>query len=75
MIIVLLPLFVVVGMVGGWMFTALTCIMLGLAAWEYVGIFRKADLSPSMAVTVGGVLLLMVMRTYFPDLAPGGRSP
>ncbi|MBU2611918.1 MAG: phosphatidate cytidylyltransferase, partial [Chloroflexi bacterium] len=52
----------------------LITIFLGMAAWEYVKIFRAAKLSPSMWLTVGGVLLLLGARTYSPDLAPAALT-
>ncbi|MDO9349479.1 MAG: phosphatidate cytidylyltransferase, partial [Anaerolineales bacterium] len=52
----------------------LIAIFLGMAAWEYVKIFRAAKLSPSMWLTVGGVLLLLGARTYSPDLAPAALT-
>jgi phosphatidate cytidylyltransferase len=61
-IIVLLPVFVVLGMVGGWMFTGLACIMLGIAAWEYWRMFTSGGHRPSAVVVVGGVVLLTLAR-------------
>jgi phosphatidate cytidylyltransferase len=52
----------------------LIAIFLGVAAWEYARIFRAMNLSPSMWLTVGGVLLLLGARAYSPDLAPATLS-
>ncbi len=52
----------------------LIAIFLGMAAWEYVKIFWAAKLSPSMWLTVGGVLLLLGARAYFPNLAPAALT-
>ena len=49
-------------------------VFLGMAAWEYVRIFRAVNLSPSMLLTVGGVLFILATRTFFPDLAPAALS-
>jgi len=47
---------------------------LGIATWEYVRIFRIVNLSPSMLLTVGGVLFLLAMRAFFPALAPAALT-
>ena len=47
----------------------LITVFLGMGAWEYVNIFRAAHLSPSMWLTVGGVLLIMAARYFFPAFA------
>jgi phosphatidate cytidylyltransferase len=52
----------------------LILIFLGIAAWEYVLIFQAARFSPSMWLTVGGVLLLLAVRNYFPAQAGAALS-
>lgn len=54
---------------GRFPYFIIIAIFLVMAAWEYVLIFRKVDLSASMGVTVGGVLLILVARSYFPEFA------
>ncbi len=54
---------------GGVPYFLLIAVFLGMAAWEYVNIFRAMKLSPSMWVTVGSVLLIMVARAFFPDFS------
>ena len=51
---------------GGVFYFLLISIFLVLAAWEYVKIFQAAKFSPSMLVTVGGVLLLLFFRNFLP---------
>jgi len=48
----------------------LITVFLGIAGWEYANIFRAMKFSPSLWLTVGGVLLIMAARGFFPDLAP-----
>ena len=47
----------------------LIVIFIGMASWEYVLIFRAVLISPSLWLTVGGVLLLLAVRNYFPASA------
>ena len=51
---------------GGIFFWILMAFFLGVAAWEYVKLFRGANFQPSMIVVVGGVLGIMAARTLFP---------
>jgi phosphatidate cytidylyltransferase len=52
----------------------LITVFLCITAWEYVNLFRVMKLSPSMGLTVGGVLLLLVVRGFFPSLAPAALA-
>ncbi|MGD0611794.1 MAG: phosphatidate cytidylyltransferase [Anaerolineales bacterium] len=54
---------------GGLPYFLLILLFIGMAAWEYVIIFRAVLFSPSMWLTVGGVLLLLFVRNYFPAAA------
>ncbi len=47
----------------------LITLFVGLAAWEYVKIFQAMKLSPSMWVTVGGVVLILAARQFLPEYA------
>jgi len=40
-----------------------------MAAYEYILLFRAAELEPSMWITVGGVFLILVTRDFFPEYA------
>ncbi|MFC2064286.1 phosphatidate cytidylyltransferase [Chloroflexota bacterium] len=53
--------------IGGIYYFLLIGFFLLMAAWEYVKIFEKSHHSPSMIVTVGGVLLVLLTRNYLPD--------
>lgn len=60
--LVLLPLGMTVIVLGGWYFTALIAVFLGLAAWEYTQLFRAGGLQPAGVIVVGGVLMLLIGR-------------
>jgi len=49
---------------GGVFYFLLITIFLVMAAWEYVKIFQTANFKPSMLITVGGVLLLLIFRNF-----------
>lgn len=51
---------------GGFFFWALMAFFLGAASWEYVKLFRGAKFQPSMVLTVGGTLAVLIARTYYP---------
>ena len=59
---------------GGVYFFALITLLLGVAAWEYGRIFRTAGFNASAPLVVGGVLLLVTIRTYFPEFATASLS-
>jgi phosphatidate cytidylyltransferase len=54
---------------GGIYYFLLMSFFLLMAAWEYVKIFQVAKSAPSMLITVGGVFLLLVFRSYLPDFS------
>jgi phosphatidate cytidylyltransferase len=54
---------------GGIYYILLIGFFLVMASWEYVRIFQVAKFAPSMAVTVGGVFLILVFRSYLPDFS------
>jgi phosphatidate cytidylyltransferase len=59
---------------GGIYFFLLFAVLLGIAAWEYGRIFRLAGIHASTPLLVGGVLILLLTRAYFPDFAPAALS-
>jgi phosphatidate cytidylyltransferase len=59
---------------GGIFYFLVIAAFLGIAAWEYVRIFRAVNLAPSMWLTVGGVLLLLAARAFLADLGPAALS-
>ncbi len=48
---------------GGDIFLLLIALILTLAAWEYIHLFRKAQFQPSQILVIGGTLLLFWSRT------------
>ena len=60
--IILLPVGVAAIIAGGWYLTALVAVFMGLAAWEYVSLFRAGGLQPAGVLVVGGTLLLLIGR-------------
>jgi phosphatidate cytidylyltransferase len=55
---------------GGLFFFFLITILLAVAAWEYGRIFHAAGYNASTPLLVGGVVLLITLRGYFPNFAP-----
>lgn len=60
--IVLLPVGMAAIIAGGWYLTALVAVFMGLAAWEYVSLFRAGGLQPAGVLVVGGTILLLIGR-------------
>ncbi len=56
--------------VGGLFYFLLITLLLGVATWEYGTIFHKAGYNASTPLSVGGVILLVALRSYSPSLAP-----
>ncbi len=54
---------------GGVPFFLLIGFFVVLAAWEYVHLFRAANYQPSMPVTVGGTLAILIARGFYPEFA------
>lgn len=61
--IVLVPLFVWVINIGGWVFVFAIAIILALAAWEYGHIYRP-DFAPSRSLLVVGVVAISIGRFW-----------
>jgi len=54
---------------GRELFYLLIGFFLAVAAWEYVRLYRAVQAEPSQVLVVGGTLLILTMRAFFPDLA------
>lgn len=54
---------------GGLLYFAYLAFFVVLSAWEYVRMFQLAKFEPSMIVTVGGTLLLLLMRGFWAPAA------
>jgi phosphatidate cytidylyltransferase len=59
---------------GGNYFPALIIILLGIATWEYGNVFHAAGSKPSEPILIGGVVLLLLLRTYLPGQAAIGLT-
>jgi len=55
---------------GGLYFFLLIAILLAIAAWEYGHMFQKTGNHASLPILVGGVLVIVAARLYFPDMVP-----
>lgn len=62
--VILLPIGLVLIWFGGLAFAVMVALILGLAAWEYVGLFRAGGLQPSGFLVVLGTLVLVAGRAY-----------
>jgi phosphatidate cytidylyltransferase len=62
--LVLLPIGLVFIFWGGAAFAALVALIIGLAAWEYVKLFRAGGLQPAGFVIIGGGVLLVAGRAW-----------
>ena len=51
---------------GGIFFWLLMAVFVVVASWEYINLMRGADFQPSMMISVSGVFIIFLMRTYFP---------
>ncbi|MDA1329681.1 MAG: phosphatidate cytidylyltransferase [Chloroflexi bacterium] len=71
----LLPLGIIAILLGGLWFVLLVALILGLAAWEFAGLFRSGGFAPSGPLILIGVLALVAARffagfAYDPWLVP-----
>jgi len=62
--VVLLPIGLALIYFGGWAFSAMVAIILGLAAWEYARIFKAGDHQPADVLVIGGSVLLALGRAW-----------
>ncbi len=64
--VVLLALILPAIYFGGYLYLFYVGAFIGLAAWEYVRLFRLVKLEPSPVVTVAGTLIIVLARDFFP---------
>ena len=62
--LVLLPVGLAAIHWGGWAYALLIAVFLGLAAWEFVQIYRLSGFAPSAALVTGGTLVLLAGRYW-----------
>ena len=60
--IILLPIGIAAIIIGNWVFYAVVGLILGLAALEYVRLFRASGLQPAGFLVIAGVLLFVLGR-------------
>lgn len=63
--VILLPLGLAAILIGGMVFAIVIALILGLAAWEYVGLFRAGGIKANGYVVETGVLALVAARYYY----------
>ncbi len=54
---------------GGYLYLLYVGGFIGLAAWEYVRLFRLVNLEPSALVTILGTLIIVLVRALLPHVA------
>jgi phosphatidate cytidylyltransferase len=63
-VVVLLPLGIYLTVLGGLPFTLLILVFLGLAAWEYAGLFRAGGFQPAALLAVLAVAAVVLGRHF-----------
>lgn len=61
-VILLLPIGIAAILLGGWVYTALIAMILGLAGWEFAQLFKAGGLQPARWLVIGGILALTIGR-------------
>lgn len=61
-VVILLPIGLLMVFLGGAYFIAFVALILGLAAWEFVNLFRAGGLRPAGVLVVLGVVSLVLIR-------------
>ncbi len=64
-VLVLLPIGITAIVLGGWYFSLLMAVFIGLAAWEYAKLFKKGDFEPCISLVIAGSLLLALLQTLY----------
>jgi phosphatidate cytidylyltransferase len=64
-VIILIPIGVAVIVLGGWAYSGLVTLMLGVAAWEYWRMFTRGGVLPIVWILIPGVALLAIARTVW----------
>jgi phosphatidate cytidylyltransferase len=60
--IILIPVGVTLIKIGGWPFTLFIALFLGVAAWEFCNLFKKAGYAPATSLVIIGVVALTITR-------------
>lgn len=64
-ILVMIPLFAIMGVFGGWPFAIFIAVIMGVAGWEFWRMFAGGGYSPSKVLIIGGSALLVLVRYQF----------
>jgi phosphatidate cytidylyltransferase len=60
--VILMPVWIAAIYAGGWVFVAVVGLILAIAAWEYIHLFRACGLQPAGTLAIGGALLFVLGR-------------
>jgi phosphatidate cytidylyltransferase len=63
--ILLIPVGLSLVAIGGWPFTLFITLILGVATWEYCGLFKMGGFAPATWLVTGGVVLLALVRYVY----------
>lgn len=63
--IIIIPLGVGLIVVGGWIYSAVIAVMLGVAAWEYWRMFSRGGYSPCIWILIPGTLVIVAARAIW----------
>jgi len=64
-VIIIIPIGVGLIVIGGWPFTALIALMLGIGAWEFWRMFTHGGIPLSAWILIPGVVLLVISRAVW----------
>ena len=63
-VVILLPIGLALIYLGGWAYTGMVALILGLAAWEYARLFRAGGYQPATYLIVAACVLLPLARGW-----------
>jgi phosphatidate cytidylyltransferase len=63
--VILLPIGVAAIYAGGWAYTGLIALVLGIAAYEFCALFQASGLRPSILLASGGTLAIVGGRAFY----------
>jgi len=69
--LIFVPLVLILIYIGGWVFNLFTAILLLLAGYEFIQLFKRIGYSPSILAASAGVLLFVIQRWFFSEKEPG----
>ena len=63
-VVILLPIGLAAIYFGGWVFSAIAALILLLASYEYIELFKAGGYKPALVIALGGTLLLTLGRAF-----------